>query len=87
MLRMAIEEATKCGAVIANLVISCNVAIDGPQKDHAQHARKEEHNDDGIDDAEPVDACSLGGLQVRVPTRCPLEVCASALQLHNMTVK
>ena len=48
-----------------------------PHHDHGEHARKEEHDHEGVDDGEPVDLL-VGGVRVGVEVRVGVRVRARA---------
>lgn len=63
-----------------DLVVAAEVAVQGAHEDHGDDAAEEQHNDDGVDNREPVDL-RVGHLKVEVPTRRPLDV---ALLPHDV---
>jgi hypothetical protein len=42
------------------------------EHDHGDHAREEEDDDEGVEDAEPLDVAVRRGLEQVVPARAPL---------------
>ena len=59
----------------ANLsaVVLDQVLVDGAEQDHGEHAAEEEHNDERVEDAEPLDLGVLHRVEDVVPTRGPLD--------------
>ncbi|MPC40621.1 hypothetical protein E2C01_034184 [Portunus trituberculatus] len=57
-----------------HLVIASYVLVKSAQNDHRHHAREEKHDDQGIEDAEPLDVGVRHGVQDIVPARRPADV-------------
>jgi hypothetical protein len=72
-LRRAPEEPHLCFILRLELVVLGDIPVQGAHHDHGHHARQEEHNHEGVDDAEPVDLI-IGHQEVSVPAGSPLDV-------------
>ena len=48
--------------------------MNGAQQNHGNHAAEEEHNDQRVENAEPLDFGVLCRVEDVVPSRCPFDV-------------
>ena len=58
------------------LVVLGNVLVQSAHEDHGHHEGQEDHDQDGVDDGEPVDAVRHGVVhrQVHIPARGPFHL-------------
>ena len=56
------------------------------QHDHGHHTREEDHDDERVHDAEPLDVGVRHGLQDVIPTGCPLDVLVFLKMIMNIIV-
>merc|ERR1719495_1763521 len=57
-----------------DLVVPCNVFVQGSQEYHGDHPREEENYDQRVEDGEPLNVCVWHALQDVVPPAAPLHI-------------
>ena len=56
------------------LVVARDVLVQSSEHDHGHHDGEEDHDDEGVDDAEPLDVGVGHGVQDVIPARRPTDV-------------
>ena len=57
-----------------DLVVARDVLVEGAEEDHGHHARQEEHDDEAVEDGEPLDVGVGHAVQYVVPSARPLHI-------------
>ena len=57
-----------------DLVVARDVLVEGAEEDHGHHARQEEHDDEAVEDGEPLDVGVGHAVQDIVPSARPLHI-------------
>ncbi len=73
-------------AGILRAIVLGQVLVHGAEQNHGDHTAEEEHNDERVDNAEPLDLGVWHGVQDVVPARGPLDVIV-LLELDRVRVR